>query len=208
MNDTDPKHCERETEGYKMFMRVALKMQKLEYGKWKIVPDSSDPLRKFTLNRDIGWATLKLSLYAKEYYHRGVYNDSRWDYRFGIAYGGLFADKNGDIQVNSGLKIRPRLARDLIEQVNNNVIPKFYDEIECNKKDIVEHLATTKLLRENMAKVPSLIKVGRTNWDARQHRLPNCPLTIEVHPSAVEITGTIGWDELAELAKMKWEVRE
>jgi hypothetical protein len=185
-----------------MFMRVALKMQKLEYGKWKIVPDSNDPLRKFTLNRDIGWATLKLSLYAKEYYHRGNYSDTRWDYEFGIAYGGLFADKNGDILVNSGLKIRPRLARDLIEQINTSVIPNFYNEIENKKKEMVQKLEVTKCLRDNISKLPDLERVRGYSWGGNYYKLPNCPLQIDCQTSSVEVSGNLGYDELVKIANV------
>ena len=56
----ETKQLERETEAYKNLMLVARRMARIEYGKWKIMPSIEDPLRKFTVERDIGWCTIKV----------------------------------------------------------------------------------------------------------------------------------------------------
>lgn len=198
------KQIERETEIYKAFMKIAKKVTYLEYGKWTIVPDPADPLRKFTLNRNIGWATLKIGVYLKDTYKRGIYDyDERYDYRGMIAYTGLFATKDGtELKMISDLKVRPRVAKDLIEQVNTKIIPNFYNDIlneqtarEKAKKDIAEFMREISIVKG--------LKQGERTVSYREPHavLKDCPFELELNRGFIQVNGRVSYQQLKVIAE-------
>ena len=202
------KQHERETELYKAFMKIAKKVTYLEYGKWKIVPDPADPLRKFTLNKEFGWATVQVGVHLKDTYKRGVYDyDERYDYRGMISYTGLFASKDGtQLKMVSNLKIRPRLAKDLIEEVNTKIIPGFYQQVQAENesrdkaaKDIAEFMREISIVK-------GLKKgVRKESWREPLAELKNCPLELQLNRGFVEVGGRLSYMQLQAIAeKMGW----
>lgn len=198
------KQIERETEIYKAFMKIAKKVSYLEYGKWKIVPDPVDPLRKFTLNKEFGWATLKVGVYLKDTYKRGVYDyDERYDYRGMISYTGLFKDKsNVELKMVSGLRVRPRVAKDLIKEVNEKIIPNFYTDIfkeqEARKKaneDIAEFMREIGIVKG--------LKQGerKQSWKEPTAILNGCPIDLTLQRGFVEVSGRLSYMQLKKMAE-------
>src|ERR1041385_4207986 len=113
---------DKETQAYKLFMKIAKKVKNTEYGKWDIVPDSSDPLRKFILQYKSAWFTINVKLMMMQFTHRGNYTDSRYDYRPEIIIGGVCPiNANDHIQRSyrkTYLRLQPRIAHiKLIEQM-------------------------------------------------------------------------------------------
>jgi hypothetical protein len=198
------KQQEQETAAYRAFMQVAKRVQKIDYaGKWRIAVDPDDPLRKFTLDRDIGWATLKVGLNMKETYRRSVdWNDRAW-YKPFISINGLFNDSNGPISMQTGIRLRPRLAKDLIAKINENIIPGFYKTINDTKEEIEAKKDFAVRWRMNIAKVPGLAQV-KTNdsWRGPQGALKGCPFHIDLEDGKVKLSGEISYDKLAMMAKL------
>lgn len=198
------KQIERETEIYKAFMKIAKKVTYLEYGKWTIVPDPADPLRKFTLNKNFGWATLKVGVYLKDTYKRGVYDyDQRYDYRGMIAYTGMFASKDGvELKMISNLKVRPRVAKDLIAEVNEKIIPNFYAEVmkenearDKARKDIAEFMREISIVKG--------LKQGerKQSWKEPTAILKSCPLDLTLQRGFVEVAGRLSYMQLKMIAE-------
>lgn len=195
---------EKETEGFKTFMRVAKRIQRIDYAsKWELVPDLTDPMRKFTLEREIGWARLKLGVYTEDFYHRkGDWNE-RYDVRPMLMITGLFADKGRVHALRLRLKITPRMAKKLIRIVNEVIIPKFYAEIEQEKNQREEAILARQAFSAELRKVAGLRYTG--DRYGRNGTLERCPFDLQLSPTQVHMNGTISYDMFAEMAKhMKW----
>lgn len=204
-NIADQKKLEIETDSYKMFMRVAKRVRNLEYNKWTIEPDINDPLRKFTLNRDIGWATLKLCLVIEEFYRRGVYNGNRYDYRCRVGVQGLFQDKRGTIVLNTGMKVRPRMAIKLVTTINEVIIPKFYEAVEHEATQRQERINALSAFSKEISKVKGLEHIPNTYYGGATGKLVNCPFKLTLNNDKVELEGALSYDDLAKFAEAnKW----
>lgn len=207
MNNHEQKKLEAETAGYKMFMRVAKRISRVQYGKWQIVPDVNDPLRKFTLERDIGWATLKLCLIVEEFYHRGVDHDGRTDYRCRLGVKGLFADGRGAVALNTGMKLKPRMGKKLMKAVDEVIVPKFYETVECERTERQERIdALCKFVNE-IKKVRGLKHLGEREryYNQPNATLDGCPFKLNISKDGVSYSGEMSYDDLAKMAQaMKW----
>lgn len=207
LSPREQKRLERETEAYKGFMKVAKKVVNIEYGKWQISPDPTDPLRKFTLHRDIGWCTLHVRLTMGSHYHRGDYSENRHDYHGLVAFTGLFRDKNSDIVLESNWKVKPRMAKKLLKLINDAVIPGFYKEVEKEKAIWEEKHKVVTAFQAELSKVKGLeVMKGKQTWgDTVYGKLPNCPFELTLEKNRVAIQGSLTYDELAELQRVnKW----
>ena len=195
------KKLERETEGYKMFMKVAKKLSYLEYGKWTMAPDVNDPLRKFTISKDIGWTTLSLCLVMESFYHRGVYTGDRWDYRCLIGVNGLFM---GSKPLKLNCKLKPRMAPRLLKLINEVIVPKFYDDIMKEDAYHQDEVVTKAKFAEQVKKVEGLVYQPGVTWNSNAV-LNGCPFLLEAHANIVTLRGELSYDDLATIAKaMKW----
>lgn len=209
---TETRKAETETQAYKMFTRVAKKVMRLEYGKWVLHPDPSDPIRKVVLSRDIGLATLHLTVHMRDYYHRGVWDDTRWDWKATLAVGGLQQKtRYEDGIIRTGVKLGPRAAKKIIAYVNESVIPHFYKDVEMETARQTEMSATEKKWREDIRKIAGLkAHVDPNSYDKSPvGLLKGCPLTLKLHVNGVRIESqTIPYDEFAVMAKANGWGRE
>lgn len=206
-NQREVKKQDRETEEYKVFMQVAKKLTRLEYKQWQIVPDLNDPLRKFTVEKNIGWATLKLTLQMEDFYHRSVYDDGRYDWRGRIAVSGLFHDRNGPVILNTGMRLKPRMARKLIKAINEVIAPKFYNEIKQFGDSWDSQQQSVIAFHNELAKVNGLKqhKSKNTYYNSPDGKLENCPMSLTLKDKIVEYAGEMSYDDLATMAQaMKW----
>lgn len=162
---------ESETTAYKMFMRVAKKLRFLEYGKWKIVPDLNEPLRKFTIEKDIDWGQVKLCLYHEEYRKRAG-NYTNWEdrvaYRYRIGVKGLFNNHQGahnEVIVRSGMQLKPRMVKKLLEHVNTRIIPEYYQVIENERIEFESTIENNKVFKSNMDTLKGLVSTEQSKWN-------------------------------------------
>ena len=196
---------EAETEAYKIFLVIAKKLKKIDYvSKWEIVPDVKDPCRKFTINRDIGWTTIKLQLYMKQSYHRGQYDDSRYFYKPQIQVGGLFSYQLVDQPVNMFLQLKPRVAKKIIETINTIIIPKFYKDITDEIVNREQKTIAQKEFQANINKIKGL-QVIKQQWGDPIGKVPNCPFTLKCEQNTVEFTAEMSYDDFAQMnERMGW----
>ncbi len=209
--DYDAKKRECETREYKKFMKVAKRISYLQYGKWTINPNVNDPLRKFTLEKDTGWFTIKVGLYMEQFYHRSVYDDGRYDYRAKIQVEGAFGGKRDTvagmlfigIPLNLNMKLKPRMAKKLIVTIDEVLIPKIYQEIEKEKEIQEQKMNTDKEFKDNLAKVPSLnIVSNRSTWDrAIRGNIIASPFTFVLEKDHVTVDGRMTYDQLATMVR-------
>ncbi len=211
MNHDQQKQIALETETlcYKQFMKVAKKVSYLQYGKWQIVPSAIDPLRKFTLEKDCGWVTIKLALHMDQFYHRGKYGPERYGWRAELTMTGIFKDMTSGREhiTKLGMKLKPRMAKKLIRAVDEAVIPKLHALIELENQ---QHI-TTKLEAQAFSNKVSLvnglkIEVNKNSYDRRMvGRLSNCPFDIAIDKDNVTMTGIFKYEDLALMAeRMGW----
>lgn len=206
MSNYEQKHHEDETDGYKAFLPVARKIKKIDYdSKWRIVPDMSDPLRRFTLERDIAWATLKVKIQMKSTYHRNDYSDNRYFYKPVVVVEGLFASQGNPQSISLDMVVKPRMAKKVIEAINTVVIPKFYQAIETEKKLREESRLKKSLFEHNISKIKGLKVVKSPNhWDNDlRGELSNCPIQISLREqeNTVILDGEMTYDDFAKLAE-------
>jgi hypothetical protein len=158
---------ESETQAYKVFMRVAKRIKHLEYGKWNIVPDPQEPLRRFTLEKTFDWAKIKLLLYACQYLKRN-YDYSNYDnmyaWRYKIGIQGFFRNSNGELLAKTGILLKPRMAKKLLALVNNTFIPAFYTEVDITRKEFENKIMTNRILSDNITKLKGLITIEKHRY--------------------------------------------
>lgn len=211
----DAKVHEAETLAYKQFMKVAKKITYLQYGKWDIVPDIKDPLRKFTLEKKTDWCTVKLCLRMEQFYHRADYTENRYDYRAKVVVYGLFANMSAtslsgkltpnELYMNTGMRLKPRMAKKLILAIDEVIIPKFYLEVDNDRKQYENAVLARTNFAQNVKKVVGMQLVKNT-WNNRQYgKLTHCPLELELYPDEVRMNGSLSYDVFAKLAEsMGW----
>lgn len=193
------KELEAETQAYKQFMKIAKKVSYLQYGKWNIVPDLGDPLRKFTLEKDAGWATVKLSLIMIRSYHRGKYGQDRYYYKPMLVCSGQFKNVFGKLNMS----LKPRMARKIVKVVDEGVIPYFYNQVEQEKANREKLLEKEREFKDKISAVKGLRLGDKLSpWtNSVIGNLTNCPFVIEVNPTAVTLSQTFTFEQLAELSK-------
>lgn len=193
---------EAETYAYKKFMRVAKKISYMEYGKWQIVPDLNDPLRKFTLEKNIGWAILKVKLYGHAYWYGG-----NQCFKFMVAFTGLLQDKSiNSYLTKSGLLVKPRMAEKLLKHINDSVIPGFFQDIEKTKIVCDQESATHQAFRVNVSKVKGL-KLGARDWQGYNGELKGCTISMVVAENGIFLRGDMTFDEFEDMrVKMGWGI--
>lgn len=203
----ETKQLERETEAYKNLMLVARRMARIEYGKWKIMPSIEDPLRKFTVERDIGWCTIKVGIRMESFYHRtGEWSD-RNDFRGEVVIGGMFKDQRGELFIRTGMRVKPRMTKKLMKAINEVIIPKFYNEVEAYKTGWQGQRDALSKFSAELAKVKGLATVNEAQ---RRYNQPNatlegCPMRLNVSQEGVSYQGEMSFDDLAKMAQlMKW----
>jgi hypothetical protein len=162
---------EAETQAYKMFMRIAKKLKYLEYGKWSIVPDINEPLRKFTIEKDIGWAKIKMCLWAEQYHKRKYEGDwnNAYAYRFKIGMKGLFADNRSELVLKTSMLLKPRMVKKLLTFINERVIPEFYKTIDNERTEYEEKINTLRLLNSNMLKLKGLVELEQNRYVSNEY---------------------------------------
>jgi len=217
MNQSEQqKQLEAETQAYKQFMKVAKRVSNLQYGKWKIVPNVNDPLRKFTLEKEIGWATVIYSLSMEQFYHRADYTENRYGYRAKLVVSGLFVRRDSitgvisPLYANMGMRLKPRMAKKLILATDDVITPQFYEVVMNEDKRINEQRLQTHAFREQLKKLQGL-KVNKKknyyNSDQAEYQgtIKNCPFVINLKSSTVELEGSLLYDEFAVIVnRMGW----
>lgn len=173
------KQTEAETQAYKMFMRIARKLSYMEYGKWKIVPDAVEPLRKFTIEKEFDWAKVKLCLVSHQFRKRKYDNyDDAYAWKFQIGLQGFFQNIHGnEVMLKTGMFLKPRMVRKLLEAVNTKFIPSFYNMVETDRLEHEAKLISNKMLADNIAKLKGLITIEKNRYDCNSYtgHLPTEP---------------------------------
>lgn len=203
MNDiVKQRFIEAETKAYKAFMPIAKRIKKIEYDKkWEIVPDPSDPLRKFTLERETGWFRIKLIIMSQDYYHRGVWDNSRTDWKFYIGIAGIYKDKTKFTPI----QIKPRMLKNLLVHINNISLPEFYTDID-NYKQLRELDIQAEVKLQNNLK---LLNINNSTLTTKDYNRQIAPLlavdpkfSIQANSDGVEISGSISYERFAKIAKV------
>ena len=211
MNDWETKRFEAETLAYKQFMKVAKKVCNLQYGKWRIVPSVEDPLRKFTLEKDFEWATVKYQLKMEQVRKRTGDWNNRIQYRADLIIYGLYASsdrRNNVLYPNYShtiLKLKPRMAKKLIKETDEQIIPSFYKMVDYEKINKEINIKQNNLFKQQLAKVPSMITSQDKYGSSITGNINNCPFTIYCFNDKVELSGNMTYDNLKEMVeRMGW----
>jgi hypothetical protein len=204
-NIEEQKKMEAETLCYKQFMKIAKRVQQLQYGKWQIVPSMEDPLRKFTLEKDIGWATVQVSLYMDQTYHRGVYSSDRYFYIGKLKISGLTKTYNNNSEhILLGQKIKPRMASKIITHIDDVVTPAFYAMINDYRTQQMDIATKEQQFKDRVALVPGLTikKDIHSYYNEHGGILKNCPFRITIsNQTTVKLVQDMTFEMFAEYAR-------
>lgn len=206
MSNTDDKKVDAETQGYKDFLRIAKKLNHLQYGKWSIEPDASDPLRKFTIVKDIGYTKVGLAVSLRQSYHRGEYDwNKREFYVPEIIVTGLSSDFERQHSYFR-MPLKPRMVKKIIEKIDNEVVPAFDQYVTFNRD--IEDEARDK--RQTFyAKIEAIkgLKLKEVKYHGLQATLTGCPYELRVDQSdaTISFVNEIPLEQFKDMAeKMGW----
>ncbi len=191
------KQYEFETQIYKQFMIVAKKVSKIEYGKWQIVPDVSDPLRKFKLVGQLDNLPLTIYPSIKVKYRRKGASDQREFYQ-GYIY--LYHNNRG----NFLSKLGPRCSKKLISNINRE-IPILHERYRLAQEHKERILKEHQKFNESIAMIPGL-KVEGEGYQQKV-TLANLPprITINCEQDEVVIDGYMPYEFFKVMCeKMGW----
>lgn len=201
--------AESETQAYRVLMRMARKLVKAD-PRYKIVPNPKDPLRLFTIERDIGLTTVKVMLVPEPMMRRSSKNrrlpsGKRTGYRWKISYMGLYCDHGTELALRSRMTVSPRGQAKLHKAIEEKIIPGWYMDLEREKRLRENAQRLNNEWEKNVMSVDGL-QVSRNPYTGDcEGKLSQCPLTMRLRQEAVEVEGLISYDDLKRVAQaMGW----